>query len=175
MSGAPLLTNTREHAPAPPPRRRRRPQGVRGFEVNITPMIDVVFLLLTYFLLLAQLSPREAAIAARPAAPHSSAAAPGPAPDPFELPKLPIVLEVRSTGDGPAQCSIRTDDPTLAGSAGFEDLASRASGARGTLWRPEQSFVIRAAADSRWEHALATLNALKRAGYDQVTFAPPAP
>lgn len=164
-------------AEAPAPARRRRRHTPAPIHLNVTAMIDVVFLLMTYFLLLASFRPPEQAIRAEaPKRLESGAlAAMTPAsPDPFDLPSVPITVTIRSAGEGPEACAVAADSPALASLANLEELFTKAAAAKGPLLPPAQAFVIRPEAGARWEHALAALNALRRAGYDQVTFANPA-
>ncbi|HVZ94750.1 MAG TPA: biopolymer transporter ExbD [Phycisphaerales bacterium] len=157
--------------------RRRRRYEAAPMMLNITAMIDVIFLLLTYFLMLASFRPREQSMETEAPKPAESGALTAQTPaqaDPFELPSVPIRVTVVSGGDGPEQCAIATDSPALGEIRGVDDLFTKAGAARGPLIAQTQSFVIRPDADARWEHALAVLNALRRAGYDQVTFAHPA-
>lgn len=145
--------------------------------LNVTAMIDVVFLLMTYFILLASFAPIEQSI--RTSAPRqlqsNSAAAPA-TPDPFEPPSVTISVSVRSLGGGPEQCAVTSDAPSLTperAQSSVEDLFTKARDARGPVLAPTQKFIIRPELGTKWEHALAVLNALRRAGYDQVTFANP--
>lgn len=155
-------------------RRRRRHEPTTMF-LNVTAMIDVVFLLMTYFILLASFAPIEQSI--RTSAPRqlqsSSAAAPR-APDPFDPPSVTISVSVRSLGAGPEQCAVITDAPAITSPTGVENLFTKARDARGPILAPTQKFIIRPELGTKWEHALAVLNALRRAGYDQVTFANPS-
>lgn len=166
---------------APPPRKRMRRPEPAPMVLNIVSMIDVIFLLMTYFLLTAKFATREESFEVRvPEKLEGSAIAP-PAANPFELPTTSIVLLVTSRGDGPDDFAVFCDSPALGddmakGGAitNYDALATRAEAARGRVLGEDQRFIIRPAADARWEHALGALNAVKRAGYNNVRFAAPA-
>lgn len=157
-------------------RRLRRPEP-HPMVLNIVSMIDVIFLLMTYFLLTAKFTTQEESFEVRtPGRLESTAADPVPA-DPFALPATAVVLTVTSRGDGPTDFTVFTDAPALTSGGpmtNYEDIKSRATGARGGVFADDQRFVIRPVADARWEHTLGVLNAVKRAGYNNVRFANPA-
>ena len=146
----------------------RRPR----LHLNLTAMIDVVFLLLMYFLLIAEFRPREESFDMELPRPPSESSA----PDPFALPEAPIRIEVRSLGDEADAFVLSSDSPSIGdvvrGASGLHD---RLMALKGTVLGEEQRFVIVAARDARWEHALGVLNALKRAGFNEVRFAEPGP
>ena len=160
----------------PPHRRLRRPEP-HPMVLNIVSMIDVIFLLMTYFLLTAKFTTQEESFEVRtPERLESSAADPTPA-DPFALPATTVVLTVTSRGDGAADFSVFTDNPALAAGgpmASYDDIKARVTAARNSVFADDQRFVIRPVADARWEHTLGVLNAIKRAGYNNVRFANPA-
>ncbi len=160
-------------APESERRRSRRASTAAALALNITAMIDVVFLLMTYFLLTAQFNRREESIP-HVLPEHLQGTAADRQPDAFALPRTPVVIVVRSTGDGPADCAIQTDSPLLGELSSAADLLTRAR-ARRADFAPDQRFIIRAAPDSRWEHALGAFNAIRRAGWTSVQFANPSP
>lgn len=153
--------------------RRRRP-ALPAMALNMTPLIDCVFLLLTYFILTLDFRPVEDALTLD--APRRLE---GPTPqrqkDEFSLPDRPVVITVRSTGDGSRDYTLATDEPVLGNPADAADLRRRARAARGTTLPASQPFSIRPAADTRWEHTLAAFHALQRAGFTQIILANPAP
>lgn len=165
---------------AVPPRKKRHRAEPAPMVLNIVSMIDVIFLLMTYFLLTAKFATREESFEVRvPEALEGTAVAP-PA-DPFELPATTIVLLVTSRGNGVDDFAVFCDSPALGeempkGGAitSYDALATRAGAARGGVLGDDQRFIVRPAADARWEHALGVLNAVKRAGYNNVRFAAPA-
>jgi biopolymer transport protein ExbD len=164
-------------------RRKRRPEPA-PMVLNIVSMIDVIFLLMTYFLLTAKFTTREEAFEVKvPERLESSSSVATPPADPFALPTTTVVLTVTSLGDGPGDFAVFCDSPAITGQnqAGgkqaaltdYATLTARARAARGTVFGEDQRFLIRPAADARWEHALGVLNAIKRAGYNNARFANP--
>ena len=149
---------------------RRRPI-LSVLALNMTPMIDCVFLLLIYFILTSDFRAPEDALSLDP---QALAGAADPRDDLFELPARPIVIVVRSLADGPSDFSLTIEDPTLAGVASVVELRRRAAAARGVTLPLDQGFTLKPADDARWEHALAVCDALQRAGYTNVQLANPA-
>jgi biopolymer transport protein ExbD len=127
-------------------------------------MIDVVFLLLAYFLLAAEFREPEGAVAAS-AAPeperHSAA---------FELPTRPVRIAVSSFGPGRADYALSTEAPELAHARTAAALRRAASAARGPVFAADQPFIIQADPEALWEHALAAAAAIDAAGYTSVRF-----
>ncbi len=149
----------------------RREPAMAMLSLNITPMIDVVFLLLIYFILSFDFRPREESFSLE--APSHLEGAAVRTLDPFELPKRPIGVLVRSHGDGATEYSLSTDDPTIGPVMGADDLYRRLRDARGQTIADDQVFSVRAGPDVRWEHTMAAFNALRRAGFQHVRFANP--
>jgi len=147
---------------------RRRPRGRAAstglIALRLTPMIDVVFLLLAYFLLAAEFREPEGAVAA------SAAPKPAGAASAFELPERPVRLTVRSTGPAPADYALATDAPELAHAQDAPALRRAAAAANGPVFEPDQPFIIRCSPDTLWEHALAVAGAIDAAGYTAVRF-----
>lgn len=139
--------------------------------LNFTPMIDVVFLLLIYFILSSDFRPREESFQLD--APQNLEGASIRTLDPFELPKRPVRILVRSHGDEPSEFSLSSDEPAIGPILGADDLFRRLRDARGHTIAGDQVFSVRAAPDARWEHTLATFNALRRAGFRNVRFSNP--
>jgi len=153
--------------------RRRRSGRRRGaLSLAVAPLIDVVFLLLMYFLLVGEFRPPEKQFRVEVAA-EPAQSAPAEPLDPFALPAPPVRVTVRSTGDGPADYTIRVDTPSRAEPESAEALRALLEGARGSFIEPDQAFLISATPDSRWEHTLAAFNAVLRAGYHRVRFTRP--
>lgn len=96
-------------------RRKRRPEPA-PMVLNIVSMIDVIFLLMTYFLLTAKFTTSEESFEVKvPERLESSASAAAPPPDPFALPTTTVVLTVTSLGDGPADFAVFSDSPAITG------------------------------------------------------------
>ena len=149
----------------------RRHTGVRkaSMALNFTAMIDVVFLLLLYFMLTADFAKQEDAFAL--ALPGQGAAAVAAAP--FALPDQPILVSVRSSGDGQADYALPTDSPLVGEVTGYAALATTLGSLRGDLLAPAHEMVIAPAPGTRWEHTLGAYNAVTRAGFERVRFARP--
>ena len=153
-------------------RRRAHDSGLPHLRLNLTAMIDVVFLLLMYFLLIAEFRPREESLDMELPEPLSSQ----DATDPFALPDTPISIRVRSTGDDREAFTMSTTSPLLGElGGGYDGLYATVAGLRGDVLRDDQRFVIVPAPDVRWEHVLGVLNTLKRAGFVEARFAEPRP
>jgi len=155
------------HDVRPDRRRRRTRRPTRGaIALRLTPMIDVVFLLLAYFLLAAEFREPEGAVAA--------SAMPDPdrpqQRDPFALPRRPVYISVASYGSGPSELSITAAAPEIAHATTPATLRRALAAANGPVFAPDHPFIIRAAPDTLWEHALAAAGAVDGAGYTAVAF-----
>lgn len=131
-----------------------RDAGGPGLRVNMTPMIDVVFLLLIYFVLVADFAaPTRIApldVVQRDVAGSS---------DLFALPEVPTVLAITSRGDEPTSFDIASDQRA------FADIASFAE-ALATLGARHPIIVDASAA--RWEHAVVAYRTLRETGFERV-------
>lgn len=154
-------------------RERGRRMGRSALPVmglNMASLIDVVFLLMIYFMLITEFRrPEESFGLDVPQRMESGAGG-----DPFELPKRPVVIEVHSFGDAPGDYVLQSDEPGLGDASTYSGLFRMATEKRdrGEL-SSDQEFVVRAAVDARWEHALGAFNAVRRAGFTDVRFASP--
>ncbi|MCK4872492.1 MAG: biopolymer transporter ExbD [Phycisphaerales bacterium] len=155
------------------PIRRKRAVPRPVTNLNLTAMIDVVFLLLLYFLLVTNFAKDEEALRVDLPDPLAPAAV----VDPFVIEDLPVVVTVTSVGNGPGDYRIHVDQPAVGSVGSFADLCSTVQAGRfdrgGYLYGDEQVFLIRAASETRWEHTIGTFNALVRAGFAHVHFLPP--
>lgn len=157
-------------------RREQRRGALPALTLNLTAMIDVVFMLLIFFILTVDFRPREDALAMdSPERETASAVSVAPSAGSFTLPPRPVVVGVRSNGDGPNDYVLWTDEPALGPVMHAPDLERGARAARGHSLPDSQAFTLRAEPDARWEHALAALNALQRAGFTNIALAKPAP
>lgn len=146
-------------------KRRRamlREAGGPMMRLNMTPMIDVVFLLLIYFVLVADFA-RPASIAGLDVVQQESAS-----DDPFALPQVPTALEVSSVGDGRTDFALRTEQPVFNAVAPLDEIAESAIGVLGS----DHPIVVRPEADARWEHAVVVYRTLREAGFDRVELTP---
>jgi len=167
-------------APAqPPPRpaligvpipRRRVIVGRRGITLAMAPMIDIVFLLLMYFLLVGEFLPPEGLFELdlpRPLEHARPAVA-------MTLEQPPVRIEVRSVGDGPRGYTISMTGPLPREIASYDQLYLALDASKGRLLTSDQAFIITPGAQTRWEHTLGVFNAVLRAGFERIRFAPPA-
>lgn len=152
-------------------RRRFSRRGPARLSVSFTPLIDVVFLLLLYFLLVAQFKTKEELFELD--LPRDASAE--TARDPFALPIEPIRIRVESTGDGRHDFIIRSDDPFVGSPESLEALDVAMKQGRTPVLIAEQIVLVQPTPGTRWEHALAIINAIKRAGFRRVHFLEPSP
>lgn len=157
-------------------RRRRRRQRMPAISLSMTAMIDVVFLLLIYFMVATDFRMGEGMFRVEVPAREGAGA-----PDPFRLDDEPLRIIVHSTGLGPAMYTLRLDGPypqprtfddlhefLASTQVNVENVASR-----GALFRPEHPIIIQPSRSTRWEHAIEAFNAAARARYSNITFAKP--
>lgn len=137
--------------------------------LNFTAMIDVVFLLLLYFMLTADFARQEDAFALDlPGQGQSEQSS-----DPFALPEQPILVRVRSMGDEQTAYMIATDSPLLDEASTYDQLTAELERAIGGLLAADHEMVIAPEEGARWEHTLGAYNAVIRAGFERVRFARP--
>lgn len=161
--------------PEDPWRPVRRAMAARAprrapISLNVTAMIDVIFLLMTYFLLIAQFNPREQAFAAQNPIEEAKPATGGAS---FDLPERPIELTLRSVGDGAEEYVLGIESPLLVDAGPittFEELTRTLALKRRSVLSMDQVFIVHAAKDARWEHALGAMAALRSAGFEQIRF-----
>ena len=150
--------------------RRRFDQTRSG--LNITPMIDVVFQLLIYFLVATNFALGEQVF--RLDLPDRSGASANQ--DPFELDEEPLRIRVRSSGEEGQLISLTIEGPypqpeDLQDLERYLTRSLEDSGA--ALFMSDHPVVIIPDEDTRWEHVVATFNAAVRAGFRSVVFAEP--
>lgn len=150
---------------------RRRWRRAPTLAVALAPMIDVVFLLLLYFLLSAEFRQSERFVPVELAAERGESA-PG---DPLALPRRPVVIAIRSTGSGENEYELSAPTSALGEVATFADLREALARSRGEIFADDQRFLVRAGDDARWEHTLRAIEAVRLAGFAQVTLAEPNP
>lgn len=154
----------------PIPRRRRGLIGRHGVTLMMAPMIDIVFLLLMYFLLVGEFLPPEGLFELdlpRPLEHEQPASA-------LALPQPPVRIEIRSVGDTPQAYTIAMTGPLPRELSSYDQLFRALVASKGLLLASDQAFIIAPAADTRWEHTLGVFNAILRAGFERIRFAPPA-
>lgn len=152
-------------------RRGGRAPALPMMGVNMASMIDVVFLLLVYFMLIAAFRANEESLPIEVPRVGVGVAE----RDPFALPARPVRITVLSHGDGAGEYTLASDSELLRETGSYAELLREASSRRGSVFAAEQRWVIAAAGETRWEHTLGVFNALRRAGYVRITFAEPLP
>ena len=146
---------------------RPRPSSMTGrpekaqVELNLTPMIDVVFQLLIYFLLGTSFAVGEQTY--RLDVPDRGESI---EIDPFELDVTPVVVQVAGAGrirvDGPWNGPVHVDALTAFLEARRLD--------RGGLLPPDTPIHVDPLPDVDWGEAVEAFNAAVRAGFDSVGF-----
>ncbi len=157
--------------------RRPRPSRVVGqgrIALNLTAMIDVVFLLLIYFMVATEFKLGEEVyrldLPARAGVAQQR--------DPFQLDEQPLRIAVASTGPGRSAYRVSLDGPypqPASFQALYEFLRNRQIGENATdaLFAPDHPIIIEPSRTTRWDHAIEAFNAPARARYTNVTFAAP--
>ena len=158
------------------PVRRHRARSTVRLTLNLTVMIDMVFLLLVYFMTVTEFKQGEEVY--RMDVPDRSDAA--WEPDPFDLDEEPLRISISTTGRGAEAYMVRLDGPYQQPNSFaelYDFLRARQinddnlSGPR--LFAPDHPIIIAPADKTRWDHAVGAYNAAARAEYENVTFAPP--
>ncbi|MFQ5412995.1 MAG: ExbD/TolR family protein [Phycisphaerae bacterium] len=139
----------------------RRTRGV-AMAVNLTPMIDVTFLLLIFFLVTTSFEPPEGLLASR---------LPKDAGEPaVALPISPIVVRVAQTGAGPADYTISVDRFHDA-PQDFDRLAVYLEGIQSKPgFDRDTPVIIKAGDDVRWDYVVNCWNAVLRARFRHIAF-----
>ncbi|MBL1216950.1 MAG: biopolymer transporter ExbD [Planctomycetes bacterium] len=150
---------------------RRVPSG--ALQLNLVAMIDIVFLLLMYFLLSANFVTDEELYRLNLPAPLGEQVS-----DPFELPDEPLVITVASTGPTWGDYALTMGSVSEPIDT-FDDLyrtltsAMARPGSNDGFLLPDTPILIQPRYDARWEHAVEAFNIGLRAGYEQVQMVEP--
>lgn len=154
--------------------RRRLSRGGAQISLNLTAMIDVVFLLLIYFIAGTDFKLGEEVYRMDlPERGSSSAHV-----DPFELDDEPLRIRVATVGQRGESYRLRIDGPYRQPGT-FEDLGEflrqRRIGpyATNAMFEADHPIIIEPSRTTRWEHAMSAFNAVARARYTNITFARP--
>lgn len=154
--------------------RARRGRGRARITLNLTAMIDVVFLLLIYFMVATNFRIGEEVYRLDlPQNLQSQAER-----DPFQLDEQPLRIQVLSTGPGRFQYRLGIDGP-FAQPASFDELHRflldrqiNADSPAG-MFLPDHPIIIEPARTATWDHAVGAFNAAARARYTNIRFAEP--
>jgi len=150
------------------PPARRRPRTPMSIGLNLTSMIDVVFLLLVYFMVATDFRKAEEVYTLD--LPERSE---GMSADPFELDEEPLLVLVRTSGSGGDSYRLSLDgpwDPVQDFQGLYEFLQSRqVDGMGGGIFGSDHPIVIIPDSTVHWEYTIDAFNAAVRAGYVNVT------
>jgi biopolymer transport protein ExbD len=146
--------------------RRRRFRGGEVMSLNLVAMIDIVFLLLIFFLLQMRFHQPEGILPSRLPQTQGAAAMPS------EVPISPLRVVVRQTGPGPADYDIRIDRMPPPVPRNFGDLATQLKQVQATDgYSDETPVVIMPLGRVKWDHVVNAYNAAVRAAYKNIHFA----
>lgn len=156
------------------PQRRIQRLPKTPLALNLTAMIDVVFLLLIYFLAATNFKLGEEVY--RLDLPHRGQAQ---EIDPFQLDHEPLRIHVASFDSQIQPYRIWLEGPfedLATFNALYEFLAQRQQGPHSPhgLFTPDHPIIIQPSGTALWEHVIGAFNAAARADYTNITFAEPA-
>jgi len=138
--------------------------------LNLTSMIDVVFLLLIYFMVATEFRSAEASFPMDLPEKGRNAA--------LVLDDEPLVVLVESSGTMPGDVRVQLEGPWKSIHSLLELKnflkANRADGfGSGGLFTPTHPIIVRPNNETRWEHAMAAYNTLVEARYTNITLGKP--
>lgn len=144
-------------------RSRHRRRSTWAISLNLTPMIDIVFLLLFFFLVQSRFRAAEGMLPAR---------LPAPAVASVEVPRTPIRVRFLPAADAPDTCHV-TIEGFQTSPIPIEDLAS----ALRNIQDPARGFDattpvhLLAGDEIAWDHVVNAYNAALAARFERVYFA----
>ncbi len=150
-------------------RRRVRRSIVRDVLVlNLTPMLDVIFNVLLFLIVVTRFSAPEGILPARLPARGASAG-----PLAFEVPREPVRLYLSADPAGGQECLVRIDDRSSAPVPRAE-MASRLAGLLREPGYDSRTPVYLLADDGvSWDHVVNAYNAALSASFQRIFFAGP--
>jgi biopolymer transport protein ExbD len=146
-------------------------RGHARLSLNLTAMIDVVFLLMIYFMVATEFKSGEEIY--RLDLPERIAST--AQRDPFDLDYEPVRIHVSSIGSADRSYRLRIEGPYEQPGT-FEELHEFLDARRMTpetmtgLFEPDHPIVVVPSRTARWEHAIEAFNAAARARYRNITF-----
>ena len=155
---------------------RRRSAEDTKVEMNMTPMIDVVFQLLTFFMFTLKPMIHEGQFAVNMSAGGGSAA---PEVEEFKIPPLAVYLKARddgelariSLGDRVIYQDSEDGDREKRVKRGFEDLRIQVQALAGGAFAGEAEAEIHADDGLKYTHLMSAVNALTAAKVAKINFA----
>ncbi|BAM02191.1 ExbD/TolR family protein [Phycisphaera mikurensis] len=148
------------------PRSRRGRGAARVGQLNLTSMIDVIFLLLIYFVITANFQVDEGVLEAQ--LPRGT----GQPPPLDELPVQKVVIEIAVPAGDDTAAVITRGRRRYAGVAELrDDLAAQRRGpgrSPSALYESDHPILIEADPAVRWQHTVDAFNAAVAAGYTRV-------
>jgi len=154
-------TTTPEHVPAEPQAARGK---TRRFEQpNLTPMIDVVFNLLIFFLCTGNFRQPEGLLPSRLPKHHGVTAS-------EQLPTTPIRIVLKQYGSGEQDYTLRVEQRSRRPN-NFTELAEMLRGLRESpAFNSESQVIVIADGNVRWDHLVNAFNAALVARFKNITF-----
>jgi len=168
-SGAPLARDEDADLRLREARAKRRARG--GLQLNLTPMIDVTFLLLVFFVCTTKALDKQALLRAD----LSERGGAGAGGEALALDEPPLRIELARDG---ASTRYRVLAP-MPQPEGANDLGVMLAARRygpgnpGGLFAADQPIELAPAREVPWEEAVSAFNAVTRAGYTRISFARP--
>ncbi len=148
--------------PQEPPRRRRGRVG-RFNQPNLTPMIDVVFNLLIFFLCTGNFNQPEGLLPSRLPKHHGIASA-------DELPTTPIRVRLRQYGSGEQDYTLRIEQRAQRPTS-FAELAEMLVVLRESpAFTSESQVIVVPEKNVRWDHVVNAFNAALVARFKNISF-----
>ena len=146
--------------------RKRRKRPVWMMSLNLTPMIDVVFLLLFFFLVVSRFRGMEGMLPARLPAQTAAVA--------VDVPRTPIRIRLLVDPHTPTICRAsiaRFNEAPMA----FDELADALQRIRNNVpgFDSDTPVHLLAGDDIIWDHVVNAYNAALRAEYEKIFFAGP--
>lgn len=152
-----------ESDPAP---RRGRP-GASGPELNVVPLVDILFLLMVFFVIAGVFGLAEGIL-------PSSMARGGTTPAGVPLPVSPIIVELNATAGQACELRVRPSQmETLRNPAELVAELQRIMNLPG--FGPDTPVVIRSQDNVLWNDVASAWNAVVRSGFRDVVFGRPPP
>ena len=151
--------------------RRSRKRGAR-LGLNLTSMIDVVFLLLVYFMAATEFKLGEEIY--RLDLPDRGRVA-----DPFDLPRDPLRVAVTTVGETDYVLRLSGPETECPRPATFQELFEfldgrrRSDRAAGGVFEADHPIIVAPTGRTSWDHTMGVFNAAVRARYSNITFAAP--